>query len=163
MTKDEWVKTCATALETQGITNFYPLEIADVGRVAYAVGQQSDRPRWKSVLKSPPLSLLPNALVLCQLLLELREADPVGSVLVNSWYRDSLYNYSIGGAGMSMHMTCGAADVVKRGWTTDQVATWFEEHPDSKDFGVGRYSTFTHIDIRGKIGRVAPARWGSSE
>ena len=162
MTKEEWVRTCAAALESKGITSFHPLEIADVGRVAYA-SSSDDSYKWKAVLRAPTIDLLPNALMLCQLLSELRQADPVGPVLVNSWYRDVLYNHSIGGAARSMHMTGGAADVVKRGWTTSQVADWLENHPESEHFGVGRYNTFTHIDIRGKIGRAAPARWGVSD
>ena len=58
-----------------------------------------------------------------------------------------------------MHMTCGAADVVKIGFTPAEVADILENHPDSDQFGIGRYATFTHIDIRGMIGRSAPARW----
>jgi uncharacterized protein YcbK (DUF882 family) len=58
-----------------------------------------------------------------------------------------------------MHMTCGAADVVKVGVTPDEVADILEAHPDSDGFGIGRYESFTHIDIRGMIERDAPARW----
>jgi len=164
ITKDEWIKTCGTALYKKRCTNFHPLEIADVGRqaVAYAA-DRNDRPRWESFLKAPKPELLDNILQLAELLSEFRAAEPVGSVLVNSWYRDSLYNYTIGGATHSMHMTGGAADIVKTGWTTHEVATWFEQHKDADDLGVGRYKTFTHVDIRGRLGRKAPARWGSSE
>jgi len=162
--KDKWILECGEALAAQGITNFHPLEIADVGRVAIATAEhRTDRPRWKAELEAPSLELLPNALMLCELLCELRAAEPVSSVLVNSWYRDSLYNYTIGGTSNSMHMTCGAADVVKKGWSTREVADWFEAHSDADQFGVGRYHTFTHIDIRGKLGRPAPARWGSHD
>jgi len=58
-----------------------------------------------------------------------------------------------------MHLTGGAADVVKIGFTPDEVADILERHPDSDQFGIGRYKTFTHIDIRGMIGRRSPARW----
>ena len=77
----------------------------------------------------------------------------------HSWYRDSAYNHRIGGVPGSMHLTCGAADVTKAGFTPDEVADILERHPDSDEFGIGRYKTFTHIDIRGRIGRNAPARW----
>ena len=130
MTKDEWIVACAEALESEGIENFHPLEIADVGRKAH-----------NTILEAPELTLLPNALMLCKLLCELRESEPVSAVLVNSWYRDPLYNYKIGGATSSMHMTCGAADVTKVGWSTEGVAEWFESHENSHNFGVGRYST----------------------
>ena len=150
MTKDEWVEVCATALLSRGIENFHPLEIADVGREARALTTRS-----QSELKAPALELLPNAIMLC----ELREAHPVGPVLINSWYRDRLYNYLIGGVTLSMHLTCGAADVTKIGWAPQEVAEWFEAHEDANSLGVGRYQTFTHIDIRGKLHRPAPARW----
>jgi len=84
-------------------------------------------------------------------------------VRVNSWYRDSSYNHRIGGVALSMHLTCGAADVVKAGFTPAEVADILENHPDSGQFGIGRYKNFTHLDIRGMIGRAAPARWGSNE
>ena len=80
MTKDEWVEVCATALLSRGIENFHPLEIADVGREARALTTRS-----QSELKAPALELIPNAIMLCELLCELREAHPVGPVLINSW------------------------------------------------------------------------------
>ena len=164
MTKDEWIAVCGAALQKNRIEHFHPLEIADVGRTAVAMAEhRKDRPRWEAQLEAPAIELVPNAVMLCQLLCELRAAEPVGSVLVNSWVRDSLYNYTIGGASSSMHMTCGVADVVKKGWSTRQVADWFEAHRDADQFGVGRYQTFTHIDIRGKLDRPAPARWGSND
>jgi hypothetical protein len=48
---------------------------------------------------------------------------------------------------------------VKVGVTPDEVADILEAHPDSDGFGIGRYESFTHIDIRGMIERDAPARW----
>jgi hypothetical protein len=38
-----------------------------------------------------------------------------------------------------------------------------EGHPDAKLFGIGRYKSFTHLDVRGLVGRSSPARWGSNE
>jgi hypothetical protein len=149
MTKDEWVEVCGAALETAGTDKFFhPLEICDVGREARG-----------TALLAPRAHLIPTAIKLCRVLCDLRVAVRPTPVLVNSWYRGTVYNYKIGGAGKSMHLTCGAADVVKAGFTPDEVADMLENHPDSDQFGIGRYKTFTHIDIRGMIGRVAPARW----
>ena len=153
MTKDEWVDVCGHALEAAGIQNFHPLEIADVGREAITALHGSQ------ILTAPPIYLITNAILLCNVLRDLRSAVRPMPVLVNSWYRDSAYNNRIGGVPGSMHLTCGAADVTKAGFTPEEVADILERHPDSDEFGIGRYKTFTHIDIRGRIGRNAPARW----
>ena len=154
MTRDEWVEVCGNALESEGIQHFHPLEIADVGREAPETSLYEPHQ-----LRAPPPHLIPNAIMLCRVLRDLRLASRPMAVLVNSWYRDSTYNHRIGGVPGSMHLTCGAADVTKVGFTPDEVADILERHPDSDEFGIGRYATFTHIDIRGMIGRSAPARW----
>ena len=154
MTRDEWVEVCGKALAAEGIENFHPLEIADIGRKA------PDTVLYNTHhLVSPPFNLMPNALKLCHVLCDLREAVRTTPVLVNSWYRDTIYNHRIGGAVRSMHLTCGAADVTKPGFSPSEVADILENHPDSDQFGIGRYATFTHIDVRGMLGRSAPARW----
>ena len=79
--------------------------------------------------------------------------------LSNSWYRDRNYNRSIGGVSRSMHLTLGACDIVKIGFTPRQVALALEMHPQSRTFGIGRYDNFTHLDVRGQLGMTAPARW----
>ena len=154
MTKSEWIEVCGEALEAEGIEHFHPLEIADVGR-------QSPETRlyepWR--LRAPPSYLIPNAILLCRVLCDLRAARRPMPVRVNSFYRDSSYNHRIGGVRWSMHLTCGAADVVKAGFTPAEVADILERHPDSDQFGIGRYERFTHIDIRGMLNRSAPARW----
>jgi hypothetical protein len=148
MTRDEWVEVCGEALGDGCIEHFHPLEICDVGREGHG-----------AVLLAPRPNLIINAIRLCRVLLYLREAVRPTSVLVNSWFRSSIYNARIGGVPRSMHLTCGAADVTKVGFAPDEVADILERHPDSDEFGIGRYKTFTHIDIRGRIGRDAPARW----
>ena len=148
MTRDEWVEVCGEALEVAGIDRFHPLEICDLGREAH-----------RTTLMAPPPDLIPNAIMLCRVLCDLRAAVRPMPVLVNSFYRSRLYNYRVGGVSRSMHLTCGVADVTKLGFTPAEVADILERHPDSDQFGIGRYSTFTHIDIRGMIGRTAPARW----
>jgi hypothetical protein len=153
MTKDEWVEVCGHALEIAGIQNFHPLEIADVGRESVTALYGSH------ALTAPPTYMITSAILLCNVLNDLRSAVRPMPVLVNSWYRDSTYNHRIGGVPRSMHLTCGAADVTKVGFTPDEVADILERHPDRYEFGIGRYKNFTHIDIRGMIGRPAPARW----
>ena len=154
MTRNEWIEACGVVLEREGINQFHPLEICDVGREAPATSIYEPHQ-----LKAPPLHLISKAILLCRVLCDLRAAVRPMPVLVNSCYRDSTYNHRIGGVVQSMHLTCGAADVTKVGFTPDEVADILERHPNSDEFGIGRYKTFTHIDIRGMIGRPAPARW----
>ena len=154
MTRSEWIDVCGDALAAEGIEHFHPLEIADVGRET--LGNEFFKARR---LEAPGTHLIPNAILLCRVLLHLRSAKRPTSVLCNSWFRDRIYNHRVGGVVWSMHLTCGAADVIKPGFTPSEVAEILENHPDSEKFGIGRYETFTHIDIRGMIGRPAPARW----
>tara|TARA_R100001377_G_scaffold48728_2_gene28141 strand:- start:149 stop:604 length:456 start_codon:yes stop_codon:yes gene_type:complete len=151
MTRNEWTRVCGARLQVHGITNFSPLEIADVGRQSSGVS-----------LSSPPLGLLSNALKLVDVLQWLRNEGEVASVLVNSWWRSPEYNEAIGGVANSMHLTLGASDIVKVGWTPRQVADLLESSPYKEQLGIGRYKTFTHVDVRGMIGRPAPARWGTN-
>ena len=151
MTKNNWAEVCGQCLADYGIKNFSALEICDVGRRSNDV-----------TLGTPPLELLENAYKLVGVLEWLRERNGTSSVLVNSWYRDTIYNHRIGGVSRSMHLTCGAADVTKPGFTPSEVADILESHPDSDKFGIGRYKTFTHIDVRGMCNRPAPARWGQA-
>lgn len=149
MTRSDWKEICGAELSALGIQNFSPLEICDVGRKG---------PHGYE-LAAPTLDLLVNAIKLIDVLEWLRDYEVRTPILVNSWYRDPTYNYDIGGVQRSMHMTCGAADIVKVGYEPYQVAGMLEAHPLSDQFGIGTYETFTHIDIRGMIGRSAPARW----
>ena len=151
------MEMCGKALAVEGIDNFHPLEICDVGRKA-PDGQLYGAHH----LTAPPFHLVLNALKLCHVLCDLREAVRTTPVLINSWYRDIIYNHRIGGVSRSMHLTCGAADVTKPGFTPSEVADILESHPDSDKFGIGRYKSFTHLDVRGMIGRSSPARWGQA-
>jgi hypothetical protein len=152
MTKDDWLEICGKCLADHGTTNFSALEICDVGR----------KSRGGAVLSTPPVGLLENAYKLIDVLEWLRAEDGTASVLINSWYRDDWYNKAIGGVKNSMHKTCAAADVVKMGRTPSEVADLLERHPHSKLFGLGRYKTFTHLDVRGMCSRPSPARWGQA-
>jgi len=151
MTKNDWAEICGKCLEDHGTKNFSALEICDVGRRSRGIA-----------LSAPRQELLENAYKLIDVLEWLREKNGTTSVLVNSWYRSPRYNAAIGGVSHSMHMTCGAADVVKGGSIPSEVADMLEGHPDAKFLGIGRYKSFTHVDVRGMIGRRSPARWGSN-
>jgi hypothetical protein len=151
MTKDDWVEICGKCLADHGTTNFSALEICDVGRRSGG-----------AVLSAPPVELLENAYKLIDVLEWLRTEDGTASVLVNSWYRSPKYNAEIGGVSRSMHLTLGAADIVKVGRSPSEVAGLLETSPYNNLLGVGRYKTFTHLDVRGMIGRSSPARWGKA-
>jgi hypothetical protein len=149
MTKAEWIEVCGNELCAHRIEHFHPLEICDVGRIS---------PQGNP-LKAPPTFLLPNAIKLLEVLSDIRSWGTTTPILVNSWYRDRLYNYDVGGVSNSMHLQLGGADITKTGYSPEEVADMLDDHPDSDQFGIGIYPTFTHIDVRGMIGRDAPARW----
>ena len=151
MTRSEWATLCDARLKASGITNFSALEICDVGRESQGVS-----------LAPPEIELLDNAIKLIDVLQYVRRAGGVDPVLINSWYRSPDYNQVIGGVPNSMHLTLGAADIVKVNWTPKQVADLLDNSPYRQQLGIGRYRTFTHVDIRGIIGRSSPARWGKN-
>ena len=81
-------------------------------------------------------------------------------IIVISGYRSPVYNKKIGGARRSQHMKATAADIIVPGMHPDDVREviigLIKEGKMSKG-GVGRYTTFTHYDIRGWN-----ARWSGS-
>ena len=74
-------------------------------------------------------------------------------VVVHSGYRCPTYNKHVGGASRSMHMKAIAADITVVGHTPDEVSAYLLKKYAGK-YGIGRYNTFTHIDVRG-----GPDRW----
>lgn len=73
-------------------------------------------------------------------------------VTVNSAYRTVTYNAKVGGAKASQHLLGTAADITVNGITPSAVAAYAETLlPDTG--GIGRYKTFTHIDVRKKKSR----------
>lgn len=69
---------------------------------------------------------------------------------INSAYRTEAYNKKVGGAPMSQHKVCKAADVTSKKYTPDQIYTailLLISQGKMKNGGVGRYDTFIHYDI----------------
>lgn len=87
---------------------------------------------------------------LVQKLQQLR--DRIGKpISITSGYRCQAHNRAVGGATQSQHMHGTAADIMVKGLAPATVA----EHAEAIGFGgIGRYATFTHVDVR--AGR---ARW----
>ena len=75
------------------------------------------------------------------------------AVNINSAYRTPSYNKKIGGATNSQHMYGTAADIRINGITPKAVADYAETLLLGTG-GIGRYNTFTHVDVRDK-----KARW----
>ena len=78
-------------------------------------------------------------------------------ITINSGYRSPEHNRSIGGSKGSQHKLGKAADIVIEGLSADTVYELVEDLI-KKDIlnikGLGKYDTFTHVDIRDK-----KARW----
>jgi uncharacterized protein YcbK (DUF882 family) len=75
------------------------------------------------------------------------------SITITSAYRNKSYNRKVGGASDSQHLHGTAADIVVHGVAPEEVARYAEQlMPNSG--GVGRYSNFTHVDVRS-----SKARW----
>jgi len=98
--------------------------------------------------KLPPKGISPQLIVFLE---KLREhfGEPV---TVNSGYRCSVYNKRVGGATKSQHLLGTAADITVRNVGPSTVHAWANDANPTG--GVGRYSNFTHVDVRGY-----KARW----
>ena len=73
-------------------------------------------------------------------------------VSINSGYRCPVHNSNVGGAKNSQHLQGKAADVVVKGVSPSEVHAWADKaNPNG---GVGKYNSFTHIDVRS-----GKARW----
>ncbi|BBL19231.1 peptidase M15 family protein [Vibrio phage KIT04] len=98
---------------------------------------------------------------LLEVLKDLRVFFGNNPVYINSACRCEEHNANVGGAPKragirssgSKHMYGIAADIRVKGFTPDSVAEYLETtYPDK--YGIGRYNTFTHIDVR-----PVSARW----
>jgi len=75
-------------------------------------------------------------------------------VHVNSCSRCVAHNATVGGAESSQHLVSKAADINVFGVASEAVADYIDERYPSR-YGLGRYSAFTHVDVRQEH-----ARWG---
>lgn len=70
------------------------------------------------------------------------------SITIHSGHRCKSYNSKVGGAIGSQHLKGTASDITVKGFTPEQVQEHLlAKYPDR--FGIGRYNTFTHFDVRG--------------
>lgn len=74
-------------------------------------------------------------------------------IIVVSGRRCPIHNNKVGGARTSQHLSGTAADIKMSTVSPADVATYFEATYPGR-YGVGRYTTFTHIDVR-----KTAARW----
>lgn len=75
------------------------------------------------------------------------------SVTITSAYRTPKKNKAVGGETYSQHLYGKAADIKVSGVAPKKVAAYAETLLKNKG-GIGTYSTFVHIDVRG-----TKARW----
>ena len=69
------------------------------------------------------------------------------AVTITSAFRTASHNKKVGGATYSQHCYGKAADIKVSGVAASVVADYVETLMPSTG-GVGRYSTFTHVDVR---------------
>lgn len=75
-------------------------------------------------------------------------------IVINSGHRCKAYNRRVGGAINSQHIKGTAADIQIGGMTPAEVQDYLlARFPDT--YGIGRYNTFTHFDVRGWKARWA--------
>lgn len=158
-TREGFLFAAAAFLEAHGVENFRAYELADVGRVATRGGKVVHAPHGAPItLQAPPARMWTNALRLIEVLEWLRDGHPMH---VHSWFRDPVYNVAIGSdASNSVHTILGAADVDHGDYRQPhEVVQRLMDYRHASRLGIGQYRTFVHIDVRGYLGRPAPARW----
>lgn len=81
------------------------------------------------------------------LLLKLEELRAkTGPLIINSGYRCPVHNRNVGGASASQHLKGTAADI--RGTKMNPSQVHGHANKIFSDGGVGKYNTFTHVDVR---------------
>jgi len=85
--------------------------------------------------------------------LESARAHFGAAIIIDSGCRCAKHNATLAdSARNSQHLRGKAADIRVTGWAPDLVADYFDAtYPNI--YGVGRYNTFTHIDVRDGKGR----------
>lgn len=73
-------------------------------------------------------------------------------VIINSGCRCRAHNREVGGKENSRHLYGEAADIVVKGVSPAEVANYCDSVIGDRG-GVGRYLSFTHIDVRGCYAR----------
>jgi hypothetical protein len=74
-------------------------------------------------------------------------------VTITSGYRCKTHNDNVGSTDKSQHRKCTAADIQLRDATPRSVHVYLtQSYPDK--YGIGRYDSFTHVDVR-----LVKARW----
>ena len=69
------------------------------------------------------------------------------AVTITSAFRTASHNKKVGGATYSQHCYGRAADIKVSGVSPSRVAAYVETLMPNTG-GIGRYSTFTHVDVR---------------
>ena len=97
----------------------------------------------------PPRALWPSLLAVTKVADEARHR--LGKPLrINSAYRSPAYNRALpGSASNSIHMKGGALDLSGSPATLHKILTQMRAEAIFRG-GIGRYKTFTHVDVRGK-------------
>lgn len=73
-------------------------------------------------------------------------------VKITSSCRCVKHNKDVGGKPSSKHLRGIAADIIVKGVEPAQVYKFLDDHYSDR-YGIGRYNTFTHIDVRSKRAR----------
>ena len=102
-----------------------------------------------------PSCLMANAQLLADSLQVLRDCLDA-PIHINSAYRHSKYNKSVGGTSKSQNLLGKAADIRVDSYSSVQVYETIEmliKEGSMKDGGVGLYNSFIHYDVRDKSAR----------
>ena len=82
-------------------------------------------------------------------------------IKITNAYRCESHNAKVGGSKNSQHLLGKAADLQVKGESPDDIADTINDLMKAEVFdlgGIGRYNTFTHVDIRG-----TKARWNNKK
>ena len=116
-----------------------------------------------------PKHLLWNILPTIRVLQELRTKFDK-PIIINSTYRSKSYNKLVDGSKNSLHLEFNAIDftVQDKEYLRNlflQLHIWDKEYhfkflPKAGSMGIGFYENkFIHLDTRGSLKRISPARW----